>query len=337
MAVLRLILFLLLAPAALSAQSFREPIRHYVCHRITDSMYIDGKPDEAAWQRMAWTADFIDIEGASKPAPLFRTRVKMCWDAVNLYIFAEMEEPHINGSLLQKDTIIYHDNDFEVFIDPDGDTHQYFEIEVNALNTVMDLFMPKPYRHGGQALLNWDVKGLRTAVQINGTRNNPKDKDRSWTVEMAIPFRSLGFFGNRMVPEDGSTWRINFSRVQWQMDVVKGRYVKRPHTPEYNWVWSPQGVINMHEPERWGYLQFTTKDTASFREHPATAAREALWEIYRQQQTYRKEHKRYTTNLYITGFSPVIEATSSQFTATIRNAGFISVIDQEGKIVTRHE
>ena len=31
-----------------------------------------------------------------------------------------------------------------------------------------------------------------------------------------------------------------------------GKYV-----PEFNWVWSPQGVINMHVPERWGYVFFS--------------------------------------------------------------------------------
>lgn len=31
------------------------------------------------------------------------------------------------------------DNDFEVFLDPDGDNHNYYEIEINAHNTVWDL------------------------------------------------------------------------------------------------------------------------------------------------------------------------------------------------------
>ena len=46
----------------------------------------------------------------------------------------------------QHDAVIFHNNDFEVFIDPDGDTHNYYELEINALNTVWDLFITKPYR-----------------------------------------------------------------------------------------------------------------------------------------------------------------------------------------------
>ncbi|ULT28984.1 carbohydrate-binding family 9-like protein [Sphingobacterium sp. E70] len=71
-----------------------------------------------SWEKAPWTNAFKDIEGTSKPTPSFDTRVKMLWDNENLYLFAKLEEPHINGYLRQKDTIIYHDNDFEVFLNP---------------------------------------------------------------------------------------------------------------------------------------------------------------------------------------------------------------------------
>jgi hypothetical protein len=333
------ILFVLLGWAsALSAQTFStdfkqfsDPPRHYICYQATGVT-----PD---WQNVAWTEDFLDIEGNTKPIPLHRTRVKMQWDAQYLYILAELEEPNIWATLLQHDTIIFHDNDFEVFIDPDADTHQYYEIEINALNTVMDLFMTKPYRNGGGAMINWDAKGLRTAIHINGTLNNAADKDKSWTVEMAIPFKALVFYNRRSVPEDGSMWRINFSRVQWQTDVVNGKYVKRPRTPEYNWVWSPQGIINMHAPERWGYLQFSKQTTATFNAPVTTAARNELWDIYYRQQQYRERNRYYAKDagaLNINSIA-VIEATTTQFTATIREAGYVTVINQEGKITSYHE
>ncbi|RPD38128.1 carbohydrate-binding family 9-like protein [Chitinophaga barathri] len=326
-------------------QSYNETPRHYVCYQAPDSIRIDGIPNERAWQKAPWTEDFMDIEGKNKPAPLHRTRVKMLWNSRYLYILAELEEPDVWARLHQHDTIIFHDNDFEVFIDPDGDTHQYYEIEINALNTVMDLFMVKPYRNGSAAMLNWDTKGLRTAVHINGTINKPGDKDRSWTVEMAIPFRALSFFARgNATPQDGSQWRINFSRVQWQTDIGNGQYIKKPNTPEYNWVWSPQGIINMHAPERWGYLQFSTsaESPVPFKEPETAAARKVLWEIYYRQQQYRREHRQYAKDAATLGLtelplSPVIEATSSQFTAVVKDAGFETIINQEGKITSRHE
>jgi hypothetical protein len=74
-------------------------------------MRIDGKLDEPAWQHAPWTSDFVDIEGAAKPAPRFRTRAKMLWDDEFLYVAAELEEPHIVATITQKNEVIFHDND----------------------------------------------------------------------------------------------------------------------------------------------------------------------------------------------------------------------------------
>lgn len=341
-----------------SAQTFSESFKpftstpqNYVCHHTTDSIIIDGKADETAWQQAPWTADFKDIEGDAKPAPAFRTRVKMIWDQQYLYITATLQEPHIWATLKDHDAIIFHDNDFEVFIDPDGDTHQYFELEINAFNTVMDLFMNKPYRNRGAAMLNWDTKGLKTAVHINGTINQPGDTDKEWTVEMAIPFSALRFFTDGPRPADGDTWRINFSRVEWDTEVKDNKYIKLKK-PENNWVWSPQDIVNMHAPERWGYLQFSTKPAGSpgvaFKMPATEEAKRFLWRIYDKQQQYKAAHGKYAANLRElnmpakqTGangevYTLYLEGITSQYNAGIRGTTFKGDvrINQEGRITT---
>ena len=114
-----------------------EPIipQGYLCRRASTPILVDGKLDEAAWAEAPWTTDFVDIQGAAKPKPRFRTRAKLLWDDDYLYIAAEFEEPHVWATLTQHDSVIFQDPDFEVFIDPDGDTHAYYEFEMNALNT----------------------------------------------------------------------------------------------------------------------------------------------------------------------------------------------------------
>ena len=99
-----------------------EP-RQYVCTRTTGPLTIDGKLDEQAWKFAARTTEFVDIEGPIQPAPAYPTSVRMLWDDNYFYIAAQMEEPHVWGTLEERDSVIYHDNDFEVFIDPDGDNH----------------------------------------------------------------------------------------------------------------------------------------------------------------------------------------------------------------------
>jgi hypothetical protein len=224
---------------------------------------IDGALQEPAWQSAAWTEDFVDIEGEGKPAPRFRTRAKMLWDDSCFYVGAELQEPHLWATLRQRDTVIFYDNDFEVFIDPDGDTHLYYELEVNALGTAWDLLLVKPYRDGGPAVNAWDIRGLRLGVGLKGTLNNPADVDSGWSVEIAMPWEVLGeCAAHKGPPVPGEYWRLNFSRVEWRTQVVAGRYekVKDPATgrplAEDNWVWSAQGVVNMHYPEMWGFVHF---------------------------------------------------------------------------------
>jgi hypothetical protein len=72
-----------------------------------------------------------------------------------------------------------------------------------------------------------------------------------------IPWHALWEISKGEVPPaPGDRWKINFSRVQWHLDVVDGQYQKRPGLPEDNWVWSPQGMVDMHQPERWGLVEF---------------------------------------------------------------------------------
>lgn len=285
----------------------------YVAMRGTP--VIDGSISDTAWSKAPWTDAFVDIEGSLKPNPRFMTRAKMLWDDDFFYIAAEMEEPHVWGTLTEHDSVTFYDNDFEVFIDPDGDNHNYYEFEMNALNTGWDLRLPKPYRDGGPALNEWEIPGLKTAVTIDGTLNNPSDTDRGWSVEIAMPWAPLG--GK---PAAGVQWRVNFSRVEWQVDIIDGKYVKRPGLREDNWVWSPQWVIDMHLPQMWGYVQF--EDSAgSLMPDLNHRAKMLLHHIYYRQ----KQRENYATNLKDLGIevpdgvflrSPRIHLSKSGYTAS---------------------
>lgn len=243
--------------------------KHYIVTKTAETLKIDGKNKEKAWKNALFSDFFIDIEG--EKIPKFTTRMQMLWDDQFLYVYAEMEEPHIWGDITERDKIIYYNNDFEVFIDPSGDTYNYGEIEVNALGTVWDLLLSQPYRSGGKFNTEWKLDDLQHAVHHNGTVNDPSDEDKNWSVEMAIPLEPLVALKNKpkTFPKEGEQWRINFSRVHWDHEVKDGVYQrkKNPETgkllPEYNWVWSNQTMINMHAPENWGYLQFTEQEIAT--------------------------------------------------------------------------
>ena len=285
------------------AQSKKNVPKSYVAYKTSESIKIDGQATESSWSKVDWSDTFIDIEGVKEPT--YKTQVKMMWDETYFYILAKMEEPHVWADITEHDAIIFHNNDFEVFIDPDGDTFNYYELEVNALNTVWDLFITKPYREKNAVLNDWELTGLKSAVTVDGTLNNPKDKDNGWTLELAIPWKAYkkSYFENN-VPEN-KHWRVNFSRVNWDFQLEDGKYQRKKDAEgkllhEYNWVWSPQGVINMHEPEKWGYVYFSSKEVGSkdtFTIPQDDSVKEQLYNLYKAQRTYREKYNTWASTI----------------------------------------
>ena len=273
----------------------QETPRTYITYKSINELAIDGLANEASWQKAPWSDTFIDIEGQKEPT--YKTRMKMLWDDTCLYFFAKLEEPHVWGTLKQRDTVVFYNNDFEIFIDPDGDTHNYMEFEMNALNTVWDLFLTKPYRNHGKVLDSWDIQGIKTAVHVDGTLNDPSDKDKSWSVEIAIPWEVLkeaNAHNNIPVKE---FWRIGFSRVNWQYDLKDGRYSRKKKKNgdfhhENNWVWSPQWVVNMHEPEKWGYVYFSDKEVGESDSFDIPKDEYIKWYLYELYRDLIDENKR---------------------------------------------
>ncbi len=230
--------------------------KSYRCRRSPHPVAVTGRGDDPAWAAADWTDDFVDIRGDAGPRPRFRTRAKLLWDDRFLYVHAELAEPHVWGTITRRNAVIFRDNDFEVFIDPAGRGENYYEFEMNPLNTVWELTLPVRYSRGGTAVSGTNLAGLTSAVHVDGTLNDPTDVDRGWSVEVAFPFAGLAAHGGGNPPRTGDRWRLNFSRVEWTHAVAAGRYVKVPGRAEDNWVWSPQGVVDMHQPEHWGFVTF---------------------------------------------------------------------------------
>ena len=273
----------------------------YLCRHADGPVPFDGKLDAAVWADAPWTTDFVDIQGAAKNSPRFRTRAKLLWDDEFLYIAAELAEPQVWATLTQHDSVIFQDPDFEVFLDPSGSTQPYYEFEMNALNTTWDLRLDKPYQDQGKPDNAWEIPGAKTVVHVSGTLNHSTDTDRGWMVQLAFPWSVLSQAARHAgPPTEGEQWRINFSRVEWQVTTNGGTCQKVPATPEDNWVWSPQGVVDMHRPEMWGQLQFTRQPPGkniSVVPLPGKSARDLALEIYYAQRDFWAAHQSWATNL----------------------------------------
>jgi hypothetical protein len=326
--------------------------RTYNCYRATSSLRIDGRLDEEDWAMAPWSEPFVDIEGDDKPDPRFLTRVKMLWDNEYFYVAAFMEEPDVWATITQHDAVIYLNNDFELFIDPDGDNHLYYELEINALASVWDLLLIKPYRDGGPAVNAWDIKGLHASVYVDGTLNDPTDTDGGWTVEIALSWAALAECAHRpSPPQDGDIWHVNFSRVQWSIEDRDDRYAKARDSQsgeplrEDNWVWSPQGLIAMHYPEMWGLVRFS--DSAEPLEQPELITladmdpRRIAMQIYYRQKEWQATHGQYTTSLdrldlgdHRRNFDITMLADSHVFHVTVSGSGLVTHVTQDGRLWT---
>ena len=230
-----------------SLASYAQPSQQpsYASLRTPAPIKVDGRLSEKEWDKAQPLSSLQDIRGGDYPAPTKNTTLKMLWDDEYLYVGAYLEEDDIIATIQGRDEIIWKENDFEIFLDPDGDGKGYFEFEFSAKGEILDLIMSEPYSVGGNFYSHWDCPGLLIATSIDGTVNRSSDKDKGWGLEVAIPRKALmwGFDEPGAYP----TWRMNFSRVE---------YLKGKGNPEENWVWSPTGKVDIHIPSLWGWVHF---------------------------------------------------------------------------------
>lgn len=256
----------------------------YTCYRASSPIRVDGKLDEPAWQRAPRSQPFVDIV-TGEPA-LFETRVALLWDDVNLYFGFTIPEPRLWATLTERDSLIYGDNDIEVFI---GARDAYYEFEMNAMNTIYevfwiwkDIFRPGNAYYGAPefdvkkqkmstlsgvgghihprgarwGFMEWDFPGLLHAVHLDGTLNKHDDVDKGWTAELAFPWKGMRWLadGRSLPPRNGDVWRIDCSRFQ-HFD-QKGERLKSAA----GWTWNKHGHYDSHIPETFPHITFSTDE-----------------------------------------------------------------------------
>ena len=168
----------------------------------------------------------------------------------------------------------------------------YYELEVNAANTIYEVFFiwrdayqkggrfdiqqfdvhhPQAYTFGGDydrtgesfwkgrhqrgvrwAFTSFDMPGLKTAVQIDGTMNDNSDIDKGWSLEIAIPWSSLKILDHERTipPANGDVWSMFLGRFQ---KLVTGGKELQPHPA---WVFNAHGIYDTHLPEKWSRIGF---------------------------------------------------------------------------------
>jgi len=259
----------------------------YTCHRAHSPITIDGHLDEPCWRAAPLSTPFVDIV-TGQPA-WFDTRVRLLWDDDNLYFGFTAEETDVWGTLTERDSKIWEENDLEIFIaGPDA----YYEFEISACNVIYEVFWiwKDVHKPGGPwwgrpefaparqrtlvidgigghvhprgerwGFLDWDCPGLRHAVHVDGTLNRRDDIDRGWSAEIAIPWTSLALIDptRPVPPREGDVWRIDCSR--FQKIGPRGQILD----PCAGWTWNRHGHYDSHIPEVFPFITFSTTPVTS--------------------------------------------------------------------------
>jgi hypothetical protein len=255
-----------------------DQVAGYTALRTGVAPVIDGRLDDECWINAPRSSRFVDL--ISGAPTVHDTRVAVLWDDDNLYVGFWVEEPFVEATLTERDSLIYNDNDVEVFV---AGRDAYYELEVNALGTIYEVLfvwedslgdfpgfdadMPgaRPWNGVGftthprgprVGFWEWDFPGLRWGVAVDGTLNDNRDRDRGWTAEIALPWEGMrplaAADGRSLPPEHGDVWRISFSRFN--------QYREAPTAVDSGgWALSAHGVWDSHIPELFPHVSFSTR------------------------------------------------------------------------------
>ncbi len=201
---------------------------------------IDGSFEgEAAWKNALVMTPFANTM-TGKPVAK-STQAMMMWDDENLYVAFTAEDELLKSKYEKHDDELWHEDAFEIFLDPKADRLDYYELQVSPKGVVFDSHLPK-YRKNQN---DWSSK-MVAKVKTKGTVNDD-DEDEGWSAELAIPFAALEKGGTS--PKDGDVWAMNFFRINAGED-----------RSEYS-AWSPPLRGDFHNLSKFGHVTFRKEGT----------------------------------------------------------------------------
>ena len=222
----------------------------YTVARARTPIDIDGHLGEFAWESARQIGAFErilnDYDQIKHP-----TRGYMLWDDDHFYFAFVCNDPDMWAIFEEEDDPLWSEEVVEVFIDPDGDARNYLELEVNPLNAVVDLLIYQ-VNPRFESSKEWDIEGLKTAVQVYGSVNDSTDTDLGWTVEIAIPWEAMADSvdgGGR--PSPGDLWRLNMYRIERTAgrDLMRRirflRHEMQPESDRIREIWKTSGADSL--------------------------------------------------------------------------------------------
>lgn len=193
-------------------------------------MKLDGHVGKEEWAGAERV--FLRPFGMADGKAAVETTAMAMRDRDYLYVALECAEPSMDKLVSSPrsfdDRELWRDSSVELFLNPSGDRKKYHQILVNASGSLSDLS-----GEAGKGLdWNWNSGAIAAVARA----------DNAWSVEIAIPLKSLGEL-------DGKGFPVNFNR---------NRTISGEQASQYTW--SPYLKHGFHELENFGSVRFTRED-----------------------------------------------------------------------------
>ena len=206
-------LILVLALLGVARSAYGQPAAPAVVHRLANdhvtvravrvqsTLRVDGRLDEDFYATVPAISDFIQQEPQEGQPATEKTEAWILFDDVNLYIASRNWDSHpereVANELRRDNGNILGNENFTFVIDTFHDRRNGYLFQTNPLGALRDMTVTDDQQNSAWNGI-WYVKTGRF--------------ENGWTMEVAIPFKSLRYRGS-----GPQTWGINLRRlVKWK-------------------------------------------------------------------------------------------------------------------------
>lgn len=177
--------------------------RTIIAAKVQNPPRIDGRLDDPCWREAVPTSDFVQMEPEEGEPATEQTIVRVVYDENNLYFGIECldsQPDKITARLVPRDSNFWPGDLITIVLDTFHDHQNCYGFQVNPRGIQRDFRSEGDGRRGwGGIDLAWDGLWWSECMIT----------DRGWTVEVAIPFKTLRFPRKRE-----QVWGINIQRYQ---------------------------------------------------------------------------------------------------------------------------
>jgi arylsulfatase A-like enzyme len=175
------------------------------------------------------------------------TSFRALWTSNGFFVRYDVTDAQPWHTLTRRDERLWTEEVVELFLDAGATGRSYAELEINPVNTVVDLWVDRPENRFDK---DWNIVGLENRVH---PRRDAAGRTTGWIAVACLPWSSLASkapAGTALPPRPGDLWRFNVFRIERPFG---------PREPEKDaqfLPWSPTGQRSFHVPQAFGELLF---------------------------------------------------------------------------------